>query len=877
MTSAPPRRANSAPPGQRAREWIRQLGRWLGLLGVAVLVILAPFVGLNNFWLMFLAALAISLVLTASLNLAMGYAGLVSMAHTGLFATGAYASGILAAKAGWPVWLSLPMGVVAAAVVGALMALATLRAAHLYFAMITFAFNLVLVEIAVEAVPLTGGLVGLLGVPRPRVGDLPLTIADYYLLTWALAGLALLFVRNVVDSRYGRAFIALRDGEDAAAALGIAPFRYKLLNFTLSAALAGLGGALFAHLNGFVHPALAGAEGSLNLFIALLLGGIGTLAGPLIGMVLVTLLQQLIAPLALYQALIFGAILLVAMMVVPAGLVGAWRQFAEARGWRREEALPSDEELPDPLAYLAAQPQEAVSAPIALTVRGLSKRFGGLQALHQVDLEVKAGTVHGLIGPNGSGKSTTVNCITGMYPPDAGEIIALGHLLHHPRPHRVAQLGVVRVFQLVHLFRQMTVLENVLVGLHLRARQSVLDALLRLPRFLQEEQQLRRQALAYLALVGLRDRALLPAARLSYGQQRLLELARALAANPHLLILDEPATGLTAEELRRVGTLIARLRAAGLPVLLIEHNMAFVMSLCDRISVLDHGEKIAEGPPEAIQRDPTVIEVYLGTSRGALSSALPAAPTPPPPSPAHPLLVVKDLTAGYGAVTALRGVSLEVRPGEFVVLLGANGAGKTTTLRTISGLLKPRHGTILFEGTPVHTLPPHRITARGVAHVPEGRQIFPNLTVLENLQLGGYLFRSQRALFQETLEQVIAIFPRLRERSHQLAGTLSGGEQQMLAIGRALMSRPRLLMLDEPSLGLAVKVVDELFAFLARLQREHQLAILLVEQQAALALSLAQRGYVLENGQVVLQGTAADLTAEERVQQVYLGGASVSA
>ncbi len=235
------------------------------------------------------------------------------------------------------------------------------------------------------------------------------------------------------------------------------------------------------------------------------------------------------------------------------------------------------------------------------------------------------------------------------------------------------------------------------------------------------------------------------------------------------------------------------------------------------------------------------------------------------------MLRVDDLTVSYAGVTAIRGVSLGVAEHEIVALLGANGAGKSTLLRATSGLLRAESGEIAFGGVPIHGLPPHSVARMGVAHVPEGRQVFATLTVLENLQLGGYQWRRDRRLFGETLDGVFAFFPRLAERREQVAGTLSGGEQQMLAIGRALMSRPKLLMLDEPSLGLAPRVVQEVFDLLARLHREQGVSILLVEQAAGLALTIAERGYVLENGRVALSGRAEELRADRRVQQVYLG------
>jgi branched-chain amino acid transport system ATP-binding protein len=490
-----------------------------------------------------------------------------------------------------------------------------------------------------------------------------------------------------------------------------------------------------------------------------------------------------------------------------------------------------------------------------LSVEKLSKRFAGLAALKDVSFGVEAGTICGLIGPNGAGKTTLLSIIAGAQRASSGTVRFLGHDLTGATSVATARAGIVRTHQVPRPFRRLTVRENVEVGLRFgRAGSSAADG---------------RRAAEVLASVGLAGREEALAGTLSVGDQKRLELGRCLAARPSLLLCDEVCSGLTASETAAVLRLLVEIRDAGTTILYVEHNLRAILATCDHIVVLDHGQKLAEGPPAAIRSDAAVIEAYIGgTSRSAVArpprAALPAAASPV----AGPLLAVAGLEVSYGAVQVVWGVDLAVERGQVVGILGPNGAGKTTTLRALCGLIPARRGTIHFVGRDVTSEPPHQRVRQHLCLVPEGRQLWPRMSVEENLLMGAHP-RAFRAAARRQLSRMYALFPRLHERRRQACGTLSGGEQQMCAIARGLMAEPLLLLLDEPSLGLAPIVAQQVFELIGRIA-EDGVTILLVAQNADLALEVADRAYVMEAGRIVLQGTSAELRASDHLRQAYL-------
>ncbi len=491
-----------------------------------------------------------------------------------------------------------------------------------------------------------------------------------------------------------------------------------------------------------------------------------------------------------------------------------------------------------------------------LELDGVSINFGGVRALDGFSLRVEAGEIRGLIGPNGSGKSTAFNVITGLYRPGGGQIRVDGRSVVGLRTDEIASRGVARTFQTLRLFRAMSVLENVMLGTHLGARPpSPAAMLLSLPAFRRFEAEARARSLAALEALHIADFAQDIAGNLPYGVQKRIDLARSLVANPSLLLLDEPAAGLTEAESHQLMELIRGLHAERkFGLLLVEHDMQFVTNLCPRITVIDFGKLLAEGTPQEVRENRDVVIAYLGTGDlSAKAKTVPAATA----SASAPVLEVKDIGVRYGAVPALRGVSVSVAAGAITTIIGANGAGKTTLLATVSGIVAAHQGQVLYGGAEVTRLSCEERVAQGIVMCPEGRRLFADMTVQENLLLGAYNV-SDAAAIAAGLERVYALFPRIAGRRKQLAGTLSGGEQQMVAIGRALMAAPKLLLLDEPSLGLAPNLVELIFETIAEI-RNLGCSIMLVEQNASMALEVADFGYVLETGAVTLAGPAADL------------------
>ena len=536
-----------------------------------------------------------------------------------------------------------------------------------------------------------------------------------------------------------------------------------------------------------------------------------------------------------------------------------------------------------------------------IEVRGVSKSYGGVRALVDCDLDVREGEINGLIGPNGSGKTTLFNVITGYERIQQGSVSYRGAEITNAPPDRVFRLGIGRTFQLTRLFTRLTVLENMLVAT--QRREGWLRSVVRLAGSVSE----RRRAMELLDFVGITRLAHEPAANLSYGQRKLLELASLLVADPQILLLDEPAGGVNPTLIGHLADRIRDLNRAGKTILVVEHNMEFVMSLCQQITVLSQGTALVAGTPAQVRTNPAVLDAYLGgeddpatqrelaaeaerhrprlsVSEPPAAGAPPAASEPPaagaPPAAAQrpvtapageALLTLRGICAGYGGGDILKEVSIDVPRGQITCVVGPNGAGKSTLMATISGLLMPRRGEIHFAGQRVSGLSPREVLARGIAQVPQAHSLFPDMTVRENVEMGAFTVRDS-ALVARRCRAVEDLYPIVRDRASERAGSLSGGQQRLVEFARCLMLDPELIMLDEPSMGLDPQTRALVFEMITQMN-ERGKTILLVEQNARAGLRLSSHGVVLENGTVRLTGSGTEVLEHPEIGALYLGGA----
>jgi ABC-type branched-subunit amino acid transport system ATPase component/ABC-type branched-subunit amino acid transport system permease subunit len=793
-----------------------------------------------------------------ALNILVGYTGLTSFGHGAWFGLAAYAAGL--SQRHWftgsffmPLALGLAIVIALAAVFGFLI----LRRRGVYFSLLTLALAAMLYSVAFRWTEVTGGENGLGGITRPVLGGVSFdSAASYYALVAGVAFVALLALWRFHRSPLGSVLVAIRENEQRARFIGYPTDRVKLAAFVASAGLTGLAGMLLAFNNRMTSAEPISVAFSGELLAMVVIGGMHSFLGPALGALFFVIFRDSLSRVTENWLLFFGLLFVAFVVFSPTGLVGLYAR-ASAR-WRKPvvgeaamaQRLPGTVALP---AFLRPPPGHG---DVVLEAAGLAKHFGGIHAVKNMSLRLRDRTLHALIGPNGAGKTTAFNLISGLFAPDRGTVMLAGQPIAGQSPEQITLAGIGRSFQITNLFMALSVAENVRLAVqarHPRRHAVWIDAAA-----LADVNRDSAEVMRTMGLAGMEPAA---AASLSYGGQRLLDMALALGTRPRVLLLDEPLAGLAAAERERVGQLIKGI-SADLPVLLVEHDIDRVFALADAVTVMNDGEVLVDGTVDDARHSPRVQEVYIGAGSHALAARKRISA-----AKASTLLRLEGVDTYYGKSHILRDVSFEVHDHEIVALLGRNGAGKSTLLKSVIGVAPPASGSITLGAEALARRPAAEIARRGVAYVPQGRGLFAGMSVAENMELGRLKRRNDAGMHWDE-EKIFAFFPRIKERWRSPADYLSGGEQQMVAVARALSGDTRILLLDEPFEGLAPAIVEELFEAFDKLR--HEVAILIVDHHLDLALALSDRTVALERGAVTHVGPSAALSEDLALRRKVL-------
>jgi len=819
---------------------------WIAAVALVALPLVFTSIGLTYD----AATVVVILALAAmGLNLLVGYTGLVSFGHSAWFGIGGYAAAL--AQLHWfrdQMLMPFLFAIVFTAVLSLAVGFVILRRRGVYFSLLTLALCALTFAISFRWTSLTGGEGGLGGIERFSFGPFDLNQhATYYAMTALVAWLVVFLLLRIVRSPFGHVLVAIRENTQRATFQGYPIDRYKLVAFVLSATITGLAGALMVYLHRLAAAESTTVAFSGELLAMVVIGGMHHFLGPALGALFYALFRELFSIYTDNWLLWFGLVFVGFIIFSPQGLAGIW---AKLRA--RWNPPPTDsaamskrkiyEGLPLP-EFLRPQSRPGV----VLEAQNLSKHFGGIRAVERNHLSVEAGQVHALIGPNGAGKTTTFNLISGMFEPDEGEVRLHGRVISGQSADRICQQGLARSFQITNLFKGLTIYENLRLSLQARHADRF-----NFWRDVDDYADIHAETRELMKFLGLEGMEQVGGADLSYGGQRLVDLGIALGSKPQVLLMDEPLAGLAAAERERISRLVQTI-ASHIPVLIVEHDIDRVLSFSHRVTVMNQGEVLMCGNPQAVREDRRVQEIYTGTGVPPVTTRSSQAVQDRPM-----VLDIQAIDTFYGKSHILNQASLQVRQGEIVALLGRNGAGKTTLLKSIVGLAPPKAGAIRFGDLDLATMAAPDIARAGVGYVPQGRGLFAGMTVAENLSLGRLARPTDGqggVVWDEA--RILEYFPRLRERMHVAADYLSGGEQQMVAVARALSGNVRLLLLDEPFEGLAPSVVQELFSVFDRLRAE--IAIVIVEHNLDLVLALSDRVYALERGAVFHEGPARDL------------------
>ena len=824
---------------------------WIGAAALVVLPLAMMALGLSITTATQIVCLAIAAL---GLNMLVGFTGLTSFGHSAWFGIGAYAAGVsqihwFKGQIALPILFSVAFVAVLSTLVGALI----LRRRGVYFALLTLALSALTYAVAFRWTALTGGEDGLGGLSRGGFAAIPLDNANVYYAFCAVIGFGVLYLLlRVTRSPFGHVLVAIRENQQRATFQGYDVDRYRLGVFVLSATVTGLAGALLGFLNYLVSAESVSVAFSGELLAMVVIGGMHHIHGPALGVLFYILFRELFSIWTGNWLLYFGIVFVGFVLFSPEGLAGIWARIRRRLRPPPEESAAMSrrkvyEGLPLP-AFLHASSSNG--KPDILRVDAIAKHFGGIRAVADASLAMNAGEIHALIGPNGAGKTTLFNLVSGMFAPDQGTVQLHGEAVQGLPAHRICRRGLARSFQITNLFKGLSIYENLRLSV-----QATHPARFNAWRDIDSYPEIHAETTELLRFLGLEGIEEIQGGDLSYGGQRLLDLGIALGSKPRVLLLDEPLAGLAAAERERISNLVKTVGSA-LPVLIVEHDIDRVLGFSQHVTVMNQGEVLMSGTPEETRNDRRVQEVYTGKGTPPVTGRS-AAGTAERPT----LLAFDKVNTFYGKSHILNDASLDVRDREIVALLGRNGAGKSTLLKTLAGLVPAASGTIRFDGRDIAALPAPDIARMGVGYVPQGRGLFAGMTVAENLALGRLARPTDgRTGTVWSEEKIFQYFPRLKERMHVAADYLSGGEQQMAAVARALCGNVRLLLLDEPFEGLAPAIVQELFGVFDRLRAET--SIVIVEHNLDLVLALADRVFALERGAVFHHGPAEPLLTD---------------
>ncbi|MBV9559582.1 MAG: ATP-binding cassette domain-containing protein, partial [Bradyrhizobium sp.] len=803
------------------------------LLLAALAMILLPFalralgLSLNTG----IAVVALSIA-AMGLNLCIGYTGLVSFGHSTWFGLGAYAAGLM--QLHWfrgEIWLPLLLSMIVVAFASLIIGFVILRRRGVYFSLLTLALAALTYTTAFRWSEVTGGEDGLGGLKRGAIGGYNLDDAmTYYIVVAVIALVVLFFLLRLTRSPFGHVLVAIRENQLRATFQSYPVDRYKLAVFVISAVVTGLAGGLIAFQNYLVSAEAVSVPFAGELLAMVVIGGMRSMLGPALGALFFILFRELLSSWTPNWLLWFGLIFMGFVMYSPSGLIGIGALLMRRlRPPPMEAAAMSKRRIYNDLALPAFLVSEAAQGTV-LEIEGVSKRFGGIRAVTKADLKVNAGEIHALIGPNGAGKTTLFNLTSGMFASDDGVIRLHGKPIGGSSPDLICHRGLARSFQITSLFRGLSIYENLRLSLLAKSpmRFNIWRDIDSYPDIHAETAELTK----FLGLEGIET---ILGGDLSYGGQRLVDLGIALGSKPQVLLLDEPLAGLAAAERERVAGLVKNI-STSIPVLIVEHDIDRVLGFSRTVTVMNQGEVLMSASPEAVREDRRVQEIYTGKGIPAVEHRR----CDEAAEAGAPILRFERVNTFYGKSHILNDVTLDMREGEIMALLGRNGAGKSTLLKTLAGLVPAASGGIEFEGRDIVRLPAPDIARLGVGYVPQGRGLFAGMTVRENLALGRLARKtdgSHGVVWSE--EQIFDYFPRLKERMNVAADYLSGGEQQMAAMARAMSGNVRLLLLDEPFEGLAPAVTLELFSVFDRLRRH--MSIMIVEHNLDLVLALADR------------------------------------